>query len=110
MGPYACQKLTGDHFITEINKRVFEFFLDDFKGGKQPDISREGYFSQNEISAIVKTMAQREGVDDNSQKVLDEYIEKLKRQKEIREGEEKIKENPLEGLTDYIEQLRKRKK
>lgn len=110
LGPYACQKLTGDHFITEFNKRVFEFFLEDFKGGKQPDISREGYFSQNEISAIVKTMAQREGVDDNSQKVLDEYIEKLKRQKEIREGEEKIKENPLEGLTDYIEQLRKRKK
>jgi hypothetical protein len=110
LGKAALKKLNASSFVTDFNKKVFEFFMEDFEEGRQVNLSREGYFTAEEISSIVKMMALRESFDDNSQNVLDEYIEKLERQKEMREGEEKIKENPAEGLASYIEQLRKRKK
>ncbi|MDD4124259.1 MAG: DNA primase [Eubacteriales bacterium] len=110
LGPYACEKLTADSFVTEFNKKAFEFFEEDFRSGRLVNLSRDGFFDQNEISCLVKLTAARELFDDNSQTVLDEYIEKLARQKEMRDADKKIEENPIEGLTDYIEQLRKRKK
>lgn len=110
LGKAALKKLNASSFVTDFNKKVFEFFMEDFEEGRQVNLSREGYFTAEEISSIVKMMALRESFDDNSQNVLDEYIEKLERQKEMQEGEEKIKENPAEGLASYIEQLRKRKK
>ncbi len=110
LGKIACETLNADSFVTEFNRKVFTLFEEDFRDGRQSDLSRDGVLDQNEISGVARMIASREGVDDNSQTVLYEYIEKLNRQKETREADKKIEENPAEGLADYIERLRKRKK
>jgi DNA primase len=106
LGPDACEKLNADYFITEFNRKIFLMFEEDFKAGRQANISQNGLLLKDEISSLTKMMALREQFDDNSPAVLGELIDKLARQKEMREADKKIEENPAEGLADYLEKLR----
>lgn len=102
LAPKAMAELDEDCFVTEFNRRVFNLFKEEFSEAKEAVLSKNGILSQDEISAVARYIASRRRLNENSEEVLLSYIHTLKEQKKKRDYEKKIEENPLEGLTEYI--------
>ena len=108
LAPAAAEKLGADAFVTEFGRRVYAAFEDSFRAGNPPQISAYG-FDPAETAKISGMIARRELNGENNEAVLSELIGKLKRQKEMTDADEKIKESPASSLADYIEKLRDKK-
>ena len=106
--PCGTESISAGDFVTAFGRRVFEAFEQTFRAGGAPNISAAGFDSQ-ETSRIAQMMASREGGAENNETVLLELIKKLKRQKEISDADEKLKESPTESLAEYISKLREKK-
>ena len=107
LGPDAAASLSASDFVTSFNSKLFDKFCDDFRNGRNANISSEGLES-GEVAAISRMMAERELSADNGKAVLTELISKLKRQKEISDSDAKLKDDPS-SLADYVNKLRNKK-
>ncbi len=104
----AARGIDETMFLSGIAKKAFSVFKEDFESGRKPDISGE-VFTKDETAWLAKITAERERLDDSTPALLAGLVEKLKKNKETLEAEQKIAENPAEGLASYIDSLKKRK-
>jgi DNA primase len=105
----AMQELEETCFVTEFNRRVFNLFSEEFRERKEAVLSKNGILTQDEIGAVARYIASRRKFNENSEEILFNLIHSLKEQKKKRDYDKKIEENPLEGLADYINILKKKK-
>ncbi len=110
LAPEAMKVLDESCFFTEFNRRVFNLFSDELKNAKEAVISKNGILSPDEVGAVTRYIAARKKFKSNTPEMLFGLIESLKEQKKKREYDDKITENPLEGLSEYINSLKKRDK
>ena len=79
------QALSQEDFVTTFNKRVFAAIIDHFKEGRH-DVSALGAeFTQEEMSRIYEIQVKRNGLDSQSQTVLQDNIYALKNAKAVAE-------------------------
>ncbi|MEG2003071.1 MAG: DNA primase [Clostridia bacterium] len=97
--------LSANDFITEFNKKLFELFYDDFVEGHEIVLSKDNILTHDEISAASRMMAQRLNLNENGTEAFKKIAEKLKMEKEKRDYDKKIEQNPNE-LSDYINIMR----
>lgn len=105
----ALKSIDATCFITEFNRRVFNLFKEDFAEGREAVLSKNGILSSEEVSAVTKYIATRKKFNENSGEMLNALIASLKEQKNRLDYDKKIAENPLEGLSDYINSIKKKK-
>ncbi|MDD4164317.1 MAG: DNA primase [Eubacteriales bacterium] len=104
----AIGTLSADSFVTDFNRRVFDLFFDDFAAGREAILSKNGTLTPDELSTVSKYIAARKKFSENTEEMLFSLIETLKEQKKKQEYDKKIAENPLEGISDYINSLKRK--
>lgn len=100
--------LDDDCFVTEFNRKVFKTFYEEFSQGREAVLSKNGILMPEEISSISRYIALRRKMKDNTKETLISLIGTLREHKKNREYDKKIGDNPIEGLTEYIENIRKK--
>lgn len=105
----AVKTLEPEYFITEFNHRVFNLFYDEFSEGKEAVLSKNGILTSEEISTVTRYIAARRKFNENTEKVLTNLIESLKEQKIKLDYDKKINDNPVEGLTEYINSVKSKR-
>lgn len=106
----AVKSINPDCFVTEFNRRIFNLFYDDFCEGREAVLSKNGILTPEEISTVTRYIAARRKFNDNTQDMLGGLIDSLREQKKKLDFDKKIGENPLEGLTEYINSIKNSKK
>ncbi len=96
-------------FATEFDKKVFLLFKDEFLNGSEVTLSKDGALSPEELGAVSRMMARRDKSSGNTKEELLSVISALKQEAKKRNADKKISEDPLGGLSDYINSLRKNK-
>lgn len=102
----VLKTIDEDCFVTDFNRRVFNLFKDDFSVGREAVLSKNGILSPDEISTVTRYIAARRKFNENTESMLSTLITSLKEQKNKRDYDKKIGENPLEGLTEYINEIK----
>lgn len=104
----ALKIINADCFVTEFNKRIFNLFHKEFSEGKEVVLSKNGILSVDEVSLVTRYIAARRKFNENTEGMLEEHINSLKEQKKKIDYDKIIGENPLEGLTEYINLIKKK--
>ena len=93
----------GD-FITELNRRIFEYLRDAYLNGDDSHLDIDAHFTPDERGRMTKMKLARMELTENGEQVLCDSIEKLRRSvsKKINE-----KNSSLDSLTKLLEQKRK---
>lgn len=94
--------LSEDDFYTDFNKRVFSFIRDSYQNGDDHDDFNSA-FSSDEVGRITKMKLTRMHLTDNSETVLRDCIDNLKRSVDRKKAE---KINTYEGLAALIAKKR----
>ncbi len=99
----VVEKLNSDDFFTPFCKKVFEKIKESYeKAGKFDIAFIEDDFSVDEISRIMKMMAERQRLSTNDDNVLIELIDSLRAQKDdIRD------EDTVDSILDTIKKKKK---
>lgn len=94
--------LSEDDFYTDFNKRVFSFIRDSYQNGDD-HADFNSAFSSDEVGRITKMKLTRMHLTDNSETVLRDCIDNLKRSVDRKKAE---KTNTYEGLAALIAKKR----
>jgi hypothetical protein len=91
-------------FITELNRRIFEYLRDSYLNGDDSHIDIDAHFTPDERGRMTKMKLARMELSENGEQVLIDSIERLRRSvsKKINE-----KNSSLESLNKLLEQKRK---
>ncbi|PKM62742.1 MAG: DNA primase [Firmicutes bacterium HGW-Firmicutes-21] len=110
LAPSALQSLSGDCFVTDFNRRVFDLFYEEFCDGREAVLSKNGILTPDELSSVIRYIATRRKFNENTEDMLTGLINALKEQKKKLDYDKKIADNPLEGLTEYIDMIKNSQK
>lgn len=96
-------------FATSFDRKIFEFFYSDLAEGKDITISRNGELTAEEASAVSRMIAKRSKAVGNTAEEASAIISALRREQQKRSADAQINADPVGGLADYIDKLRKNK-
>ncbi len=108
-GAEAVKRLTEDDFATELNKKIFTLFKDDFAEGREIVMSKDGALSLREISAFENCRASRLELGDITLTALNSHISALKSLRERNEYDKKIESDPASALAEYLNKIKNKK-
>lgn len=96
--------VSDSDFITELNRRIFEYLRDSYLNGDDSHIDIDAHFTPDERGRMTKMKLARMELSENGEQVLIDSIERLRRSvsKKINE-----KNSSLESLNKLLEQKRK---
>ncbi len=107
---HAKGRINENLFFTQFGKKVFSVFKSNFESGADPIISSE-LLSPEEISAVAKLIALRQGKGDNTAETVLKITEALESKKRKNDADEALSSadgsSRAEELKKYIESLRK---
>ncbi len=109
LAPRGLEFLDENSFVTEFNKKIFGLFAEELRQGKDVVLSKNGILTGEEIGVVSGYIANRRKLGPATPEHLKELIDQLERQRYRLEVEEQIKENPVDGITDYLASLKKDK-
>ena len=97
--------LTEEDFITELNRRIFEYLRRAYVEGDESYIDMDACFTPDERGRITKMKLTRMELSENGETVLLDSIDKLKRSVSKKNNE---KNSSLDSLTRLLEEKRKK--
>ena len=97
--------LTEEDFITELNRRIFEYLRRAYVEGDESYIDMDACFTPDERGRITKMKLARMELSENGENVLLDSIDKLKRSVSKKNNE---KNSSLDSLTRLLEEKRKK--
>ena len=97
--------LSEDNFLTDLNKRIFNYLKNAYAEGDEHLISINSEFNQEEIGRISRMKVRRMELSSNGDEVLNECIDNLKKSVDKKTSEktdtiDKLKEILLKKRTD----------
>ena len=105
---YVEQRIKPDDFVTDFDRKLFEYFSLRIKEGKDPMTKASADFTGDEMSRIVR-IVKSYNKSAATLEALGEYIEIIKEEKS-RPSEQDIRSFSAESAADYISRLREQKK
>ncbi len=96
--------VTADDFITDLNRRIFEYLKNAYINGDDSHHDIDAVFTPDEHGRITKMKLSRMELSENGEQVLTDSIERLRRSVSKKNNE---KNSSLDKLTQMIEQKRK---
>ena len=95
--------LTEDNFITDLNKRIFNYLSNAFREGDDNLISMNSEFSLDEMGRISRMKIRRMQLSANDDAVLLECIDNLKKSVDKKASE---KNNTIDKLNEFLSRKR----
>ena len=71
--------LTEDDFLTDLNKRVFSFVMQNVRDNNSHSLDFNSEFSQDEVGRIMRMKISRMELSDNGDEILEQCIATLKK-------------------------------
>ena len=105
---YIESRLKPEDFVTDFNRKLFIYFSERIKAGKDPMTTASADFTADEMSRIVAIVNTRKDVSSTAA-ALDEYISIILEEKN-RMSESDIRAADAGTLKDYLGKLRDSKK
>ena len=96
--------VTTDDFITDLNRRIFEYLKNAYFNGDDSHHDIDAVFTPDEHGRITKMKLSRMELSENGEQVLTDSIERLRRSVSKKNNE---KNSSLDKLAQMIEQKRK---
>lgn len=96
--------VTADDFITDLNRRIFEYLKNAYLSGDDSHHDIDAVFTPDEHGRITKMKLSRMELSENGEQVLTDSIERLRRSVSKKNNE---KNSSLDKLAQMIEQKRK---
>ena len=96
--------VTADDFITDLNRRIFEYLKNAYINGDDSHHDIDAVFTPDEHGRITKMKLSRMELSENGEQVLTDSIERLRRSVSKKNNE---KNSSLDKLAQMIEQKRK---
>ena len=107
LGPYISSKIAVEEFVTDFNRKLFQYVIDKINMGYEPLNTVNQDFTQDEISKIYGII-QRTIKVNPTQPMIDEYISIILEEKHKMKKED-IANASVEEINDYIKKLREKK-
>jgi DNA primase len=102
------KKLKPEDFVTEFNRKLYIYFSERIKQGKDPMTSASADFTPDELSQIIRIVNTYSAISATSG-ALDEYITII-REESARPSEQDIRDASADDLAAYLSRLRDEKK
>ena len=96
--------VTADDFITDLNRRIFEYLKNAYINGDDSHHDIDAVFTPDEHGRITKMKLSRMELSENGEQVLTDSIDRLRRSVSKKNNE---KNSSLDKLAQMIEQKRK---
>ena len=106
--PYIESKLRPEDFVTDFNRKLFEYFSQRIKDNKDPMTMLSADFTSEEQSKVIRTVAPHT-VQNASMEALDEYIGIIKLER-TKLSEQDIRSASTDDLQEYLKKLKDQKK
>ena len=107
LGPYISSKIAVGEFVTDFNRKLFQYVIEKINMGYEPLNTINQDFTQDEISKIYGII-QRTIKVNPTQPMIDEYINIILEEKHKMKKED-IANASVEEINDYIKKLREKK-
>lgn len=101
--------ISPELFATDFNKKIFLLFQSDFEDGRDITISKDNSLTAEEAGAVSRIIAKRAKAPGNTVEEATALISALQKEYLKRSTDEQINTDPVNGLNDYINTLRKNK-
>ena len=101
---FEGELLSSDDFVTELNRRFFEFMKDAYFNGEDNLSAIGEAFSEDELGRLVKMKLKRMELTDNDRHVVDDAVAALKKSV-VKKASQKT--NTYEGLNAILQSRRK---
>ena len=95
--------VSPDDFVTDLNRRIFEYLAENYRSGNSPDAEMNNAFTADEVGRITRMKIARMELTENGNEVLLDSIDSLK--KTVRKKLSK-ENNTIEGLNAVIDNIR----
>lgn len=102
---FAASLVSEDDFITDLNKRIFNYIKNAYFEGDDSHYDIDACFSPDECGRITKMKLSRMELSENGETVLIDSIEKLRRSVSKKNNE---KNSSLDSLARLLEEKRKK--
>ena len=101
---FEGELVSADDFLTELNRRIFEYLRDSYLNGDDSQLDIDAHFTPDERGRMTKMKLSRMELSENGEAVLIDSIERLKRAVSKKNNE---KNSSLDSLTKLLEEKRK---
>lgn len=101
---FEGELVSGDDFLTELNRRIFEYLRDSYLNGDDSQLDIDAHFTPDERGRMTKMKLSRMELSENGEAVLIDSIERLRRAVSKKNNE---KNSSLDSLTKLLEEKRK---
>ncbi|MBQ4129558.1 MAG: DNA primase [Ruminococcus sp.] len=105
---FIQQRITPDDFVTEFNRKLFEYFSQRIKEGKNPLTTYTADFTSDEVSSITYIISKYSQLACTDEAVV-EYINTIKEEKHRLSDEDIASLSPGE-LDSYLKKLKEKRK
>lgn len=105
---YIEKRLSPDDFVTDFNRKLYIYFSERIKSGKDPMTAVSAEWSPDELSEIYRIVNSYAEIQ-STPKALDEYIGIILNEKSKMTAAE-IAATPTEDLAEYIKKMAEQKK
>ena len=102
------KKLSADDFVTDFNRKLYIYFSERIKQGKDPMTAASADFTADELSQIIRIVNTYSAVN-ATPGALDEYIAII-REESARPSEQDIRAASTDDIAAYLSRLRDEKK
>lgn len=102
--PYIEKRIQFEDFVTDFNRKLYVYFFDRIKNGKEPLTTISADFTSDEVSKIYKIVTSYHSVS-GTMTALDEYI-KIIKDESSKPSQEDIKSASDEQMKDFFKNLR----
>ncbi len=100
--------ISPDDFVTEFNKKLFAYFFDRIKDGKEPLTTLSADFASEEVSSIIAIISNYSQVAATDSAMM-EYINTIK-EESIKPSDTDIASASTDELDSYLKKLKEKRK
>lgn len=100
--------ISPDDFVTEFNKKLFAYFFDRIKEGKEPLTTLSADFTSEEVSSIIAIISNYSQVAATDSAMM-EYINTIK-EESIKPSDTDIASASTDELDSYLKKLKEKRK
>ena len=101
-------RLTPDDFVTDFNRRLYIYFSERIKSGKEPLATISGDFTNDERDSVVR-IANTDSEIPSTMKAVNEYIDTILEESK-KPTQEEISAASTDEITDMLSRMKEKKK
>ena len=99
--------ISADDFVTDFNRKLYIYFFERIKAGKDPMTTASADFTPDELSKVIRIVTSYNKVS-STKEAMEEYVRIIKEERSCM-SEQDIRAASTQNLAEYLQKLREQK-